>query len=245
MKRSKSEMTVDTQLSSQTKKRRRTVPQNRIIRELARLPDNAIPLSRTVKLRYVSWVPLNGGASGASVSYEFRANDVYDPDLTGSGHQPMGFDQMAALYDHFTVLGSTCKVSFAPFATGTNAIPPMIGLRLADTSGTTSSRQIEELVEQGVNDQYMQVGAATNQLTMWKSNRLFGVFDAAKFFRRSRVALIGDSNFQGSPSGSPTEIAVWSIWCCGLGGNDPAEIQVLVELEYEVTFSERKTIAQS
>ncbi len=35
--------------------------------------------------------------------YVFRLNSLYDPDLTGTGHQPYGFDQFAALYSRYKV----------------------------------------------------------------------------------------------------------------------------------------------
>jgi hypothetical protein len=44
-------------------------------------------------------------------SYIYRGNSVYDPDYSGAGHQPTGFDNLAALYARYRVLSSDIVVS--------------------------------------------------------------------------------------------------------------------------------------
>lgn len=34
----------------------------------------------------------------------FRANGIFDPDVTGTGHQPLYRDQVADLYTNYTVI---------------------------------------------------------------------------------------------------------------------------------------------
>lgn len=41
----------------------------------------------------------------------FRLNSLYDPDLTFTGHQPYGFDQMALLYRNYKVNGVLIKAT--------------------------------------------------------------------------------------------------------------------------------------
>jgi len=61
------------------------------------------PASIKRRLRY-STNALLVATSGAVASYVFRANDLFDPDFTGTGHQPMGFDQLMVWYNHFCVV---------------------------------------------------------------------------------------------------------------------------------------------
>jgi len=35
--------------------------------------------------------------------YAFRLNSMYDPNFSGTGHQPQGYDQMASVYGRYTV----------------------------------------------------------------------------------------------------------------------------------------------
>jgi len=39
--------------------------------------------------------------------HSFRSNNIFDPNLTGGGHQPAGHDQMGGFYRYYRVLG--CK----------------------------------------------------------------------------------------------------------------------------------------
>lgn len=45
-------------------------------------------------------------AASAAANRVFRGNSVFDPDLTGAGHQPVGYDQWAQFYDKYQVLAS-------------------------------------------------------------------------------------------------------------------------------------------
>jgi len=44
--------------------------------------------------------------------YIFAGNSCYDPNVTGTGSQPVGFDQWSALYGKYRVVGSKIKASF-------------------------------------------------------------------------------------------------------------------------------------
>jgi len=69
-------------------------------------------------LYYEYQIPLTG-TSGALDTHYFRANSVYDPDVTGTGHQPVGFDQAMLLFEQFVVFKATITVTFKSNAAGT------------------------------------------------------------------------------------------------------------------------------
>jgi len=68
------------------------------------------------------------------------ANGMFDPNITGTGHQPLYFDQLAAIYDHYTVLNSTCKFTI----TDGSAAAWTISMYIDDdtTTGTTTSANL-------------------------------------------------------------------------------------------------------
>ena len=69
-----------------------------------------MPCSFATKLTYSSNVSINPGAAGTPAAYVYRANGLYDPDLTGGGHQPRGYDQFTPMYNHWTVVGAKVTV---------------------------------------------------------------------------------------------------------------------------------------
>jgi len=51
-------------------------------------------------------------AAGAIAVNVFRANSVYDPDLTNAGTVCAGYAALAGLYGRYRVLSSTCKLTY-------------------------------------------------------------------------------------------------------------------------------------
>jgi len=64
----------------------------------------------TTHLKYVQSNSLNATASGLAVQV-FRVNNPYDPDYTGTGHQPMWYDTYTAIYDGVRVTKATITMT--------------------------------------------------------------------------------------------------------------------------------------
>lgn len=80
----------------------------------------AIP-RRFAKLRYESGNL--GQTTTTTVVYNvFRLNSLYDPDYTNVGHQPRGFDNFAAMYSNYIVLGAKVEVFAQNLTPGTQSI---------------------------------------------------------------------------------------------------------------------------
>lgn len=66
------------------------------------------PVTRA-QLSYLWTGALLESASGIGAFQTFRMTDLYDPDFTGTGAQPVAFDQLCALYSRFRVLKTTVE----------------------------------------------------------------------------------------------------------------------------------------
>lgn len=72
--------------------------------------------------------------------YEFRLNSVYDPNLTGTGHQPYGFDQLANLYLRYRVFACKWIIQIPPTSDALHiAVLPVNG-----ATAVTSFTQVAE-----------------------------------------------------------------------------------------------------
>lgn len=192
------------------------------------------PSTLTRKLRYVDKITLNPASLSALASHRFRANDMYDPDVTGTGHQPMGFDQYMTMYDHFKVVGS--KITCHILGNEDAASPPfVIGVYLDDD--TTAVTDSNNLIEQGLTS-YKIVSTGNGQHAV----KLYKNFSSKKYFSSQKAA----ATLMGDASTSPTEQAIYTIFAQALENSvDVLQLRVHVVIDYIVQFSERKTLTSS
>lgn len=194
-----------------------------------------VPDRKLVRLRYVDAVNINPGI-GAVATNTYSANGLYDVDITGTGHQPLGFDQWMAFYDHYTVLGSKCIVRFW---NGTAASPAIGFINLNDDS--TMSTTLSTIAEQpNTKRRALAISGAggSTQVVLSKG------FSAKRFFGNKNP--MGDDEQAGSAAANPTEQA---YYICGAYPLDHAadlgNISMEVEIQYTVMLHERKDLAQS
>lgn len=79
-----------------------TVPRN-----VPHLYNNTYTVRLTYADNYRHDIAQNGSASA---SQTFRMNSIYDPDITGTGHQPILRDLWASQYDYYAVLQCDYKI---------------------------------------------------------------------------------------------------------------------------------------
>lgn len=77
---------------------------------ITHIKGQGIPDMLSVKLSYVEHIPITTLGGLPYMLYNFRGNSLFDPNVTGTGHQPMYFDQYAALYNRYRVMGSAVKI---------------------------------------------------------------------------------------------------------------------------------------
>lgn len=194
------------------------------------------PPSMIRKLRYADRISIDPGASGVATTHSFVANGLFDPDLTGTGHQPMGFDQLMPLYDHYKVIGSKITVQFlGPNGSSPASTDQVIACIYLDDDDTAVS-SILPLIENG-NCAYTLLNNGHNP-----SKKLTKGFSSKRFFASKKYS----AELTGTTSTNPTEVANYKICVQALdAASDPSEVDMLVTIDYIVQFSERKTLAQS
>lgn len=85
-------------------------------------------------------------SSGALAStYVLRANDLYDPDFTNTGHQARGFDQIIAMFRNFCVLGSKI-VTYWGYGQG-SATSYDMNCSVILKDGTTAMSNAQDIME--------------------------------------------------------------------------------------------------
>jgi hypothetical protein len=95
------------------------------------------PDSVCVKLPFTQTLT-PGTTSGGLYSYQYRGNSCFDPDYTGVGSQPNGFDQWSQFYNTYVVLSSEIVVEFLA---GTNAATELVIVPAFNTSLPANSKE--------------------------------------------------------------------------------------------------------
>lgn len=91
------------------KRRPKYNPRSRVTSKVMRQPTG-IPDKMYIKLKY-STNQLIASSGNTPGLYIFRGNSVFDPDYSGIGDQPVGFDQWAQFYKDYKVLASKITVT--------------------------------------------------------------------------------------------------------------------------------------
>jgi len=222
--------------------KKRTVRKRRVARR-RKLPLSGFPNSMTVRLKYTTEVQINPTA-GSSAAHQFRANGVFDPDATGTGHQPRGFDQWMARYNHAYVIGSKITVTPTPISTS-NAIPGAYGIMLNDSlsefANYTITDDIIESKASGIKGRDWRLGGYIYNQNE-KQNTIVKHFSAKKAFG---LNVVGNQSYDNTALAGPAEEQIFDVWVGSLGGNDPGLLNLVVSLEYIVVFTEPNFLAQS
>lgn len=174
------------------------------------------------------------GTSTSAGSLVFSANGLYDPDITGTGHQPIGFDQLMLFYNHYVVTTSKIIVQ----GINLSSTPACISVnRSADNTPLTFPSQI---VENG-NLKYCILPRVECQNDF---NTMSIATDIAKF---GGVDDIMDSAvYRGNVNNNPGEgsfyhVQVWSP----LSSAATVNVSMMVTIEYDAWFIEPKPVPQS
>jgi hypothetical protein len=198
---------------------------------LKRIP--LFPMKFRGSLRYADSGLTMTSSSGTVASYVFSCNGLYDPDITGTGHQPAGFDQMMLSYDHYTVTRARIGVTFLSQSGG---VDPVVAINLR--SNPTPVTVINQLLEDGL-DVSDHVYAA-NVFGSIKTLSL--ACNIAKF--GGVPNLLDAEEYRGSLTANPTEQSYFHVQCW----NNSAETSVIsmeVVIEYEAWFTEPRSLTQS
>lgn len=197
-----------------------------------------MPNKFATKLRYSEYSTLNTGAGGTAAAHVVKANGLYDPNYTGTGHQPRGFDQLMTMYDHFTVIGAKISVDWSTNSSASIG-PLQVGISVKDSATTYSDGNDYAEGRNVVSRVIRSTSASGNAGYMHLSKQ----FSTAKFLGRSKV--LADPELKGSVSADPTEGAYFHIWCAPLSTNDEPALTIKYRVDYLVVFTEPKQPDQS
>lgn len=195
------------------------------------------PAQTRRRLFYYDYGLTRSGTAGAESSYFFIANGLFDPNITGTGHQPMGFDQLMLCYDQYTVVSS--KITAHIYNT-TSSVAVRTGVMLSpDASALTDFSQT---IENGLNN--TRVLSAINVAGYHQDFSLN--CDCRRYFgRKTERELVNSPELTGSSAANPTEGVYYTIVAWDPFGASNYSTFFDVIIEYDAIFWEPKKLTVS
>lgn len=202
----------------------------------SRFRQGIVKAGKIVTMRYYFFAAPT--AVLAVQNIQFRANSLFDPDFTGVGAQPRGFDQWVTLYDAFCVLSSTLTIQVRnPLDRKSSCV----GIRVSEQSAETDTT-IQDMVEnKGGNTRFlhsMEQGAMTMKFS-YNTKKFWG-------FRGSLNSLSDDAqDFQCTSAGNPAKQAYYTISTVRGGSSDNNPLNINGWIDYRVMCLEPKKFGGS
>lgn len=173
-------------------------------------------------LRYCEYVTLNPGV-GTTATYIFSANGMFDPNISGVGHQPRGYDQWMQLYSRYVVTKSKIIVQAANDSNASNTA--IFGVSVS--TDQTTSTVVEDHTESRLVSYTLLSKDAPRSVTQ--------TFDLQAW--KKGVNIMTDDVISGSTGANPPENYFFNVFAAALAnGTDLGVINLFVTIEYEATL---------
>lgn len=173
-------------------------------------------------LRYSEYITLNPGV-GTTAYHTFSANGLYDPDISGVGHQPRGFDQWMQLYTRYVVTKAKITIQ----ATNDNNASSSALVGVAVTTDQLTSSDIRDFTEGRIASYTIVAKDAPRTISQ--------TFDLQSW--KKGVKIMSDDVISGSSSSNPGETYFFNVFASAMtNGLDVQTVPLYVTIEYEATL---------
>lgn len=176
-------------------------------------------------------------STAVTVRYTFSMNSLFDPNVTGTGAQPVFFDQLSTLYNRYRVYGSAIDVKCLSYNSVSTASPNPAEVVLCPSAVAASGGSLSTQ-DWAAQPRAIRKFCTTNiPLPTLRAahsiSEVLGVKDVE-----------GADRLQALVSASPSEGAFWNIVANSVT-SATADLQVHVKIVYDVEFYDRQVPALS
>jgi hypothetical protein len=189
-----------------------------------------IPPNISVKLRYTSTYS-HTHTTGTMQSWAFRGNSVYDPDYTYTGHQPVGFDELAAFYDYYRVTASHIEV----FSSSLTANVPIAVVVFPSRALSGQSDYVASL--ESTRSAYHIIATNSVPTTIIKNTAT-----TKSLFSGQDVT---DQDFGAACTTNPNKPWSWTVTTNSANGASTSSVALTVVISFDVIFSQKDLLNTS
>ncbi len=198
-------------------------------RGLSTIPDKLF-----TTMQYSDVVAIQA-TTGVPQAYQFQTS-AFDPNLTGVGHQPLGFDQWSTFYTKYRVHGIKYKVTFVNTSTTFQAdvavIPKNVSTVITNPN-TLWERAYGKKRICGVEGSGQAVKAIS------------GYLNPARALGFSKLQYNTDDLTMSNIASSPSTMAFLQLYVNDVAATDTIIVNARVELTYYTEFLVRQVLGES
>lgn len=189
-------------------------------------PGYGFPDELIATIAYCDNIILESDVGTPVPTKTYSLNNVYDPDQSLGGHQPMFFDQFAEVYGKYFVVGAKIVVEYTvdqAFATG----PWMVGLESVAMSNLTSTNPTSLMECPDASCENIGGDHGTCKvIATYSPQKLGGTWQ--------------DDDLGALVSSYPNRQYYAHLWATPLGATTDTLVNASIRIEYRVRFSMRK-----
>lgn len=201
---------------------------------------NVLPRMFRRTLRYSETYTLTTGVAGVVGTVQnMSLNSAYDPNQSGTGHQPYGFDQLAAFYNKYIVHSVRYRLLCTTLG-GTAEVAVCFGI--IPTGGTGLAGYSVDTITERAMCSVFPVGPSGNDRARLVQGRvqIHRVFGVSK-----RQYLDNLSQYAGSTSGNPTNLAAFQFGVGSYSGTSGETLSVQLTFDMDIEFFDPVTMPAS
>jgi len=194
------------------------------------------PQRYVTKLRYVS--DAITVTTGTSYDRIFRGNGCFDPDATGAGHQPMGFDQLAGIYSRYRVLGAKITMRVVPVDATAGRQNMYFGVIPQISPTSYNGAVYSQLREQPY--------AKFNYRTLYQGPTTIKKYmTGAQIEGVKKAVILADAEYTADVTALPQSQWYWHCIMGTMDGTSLINATMYCEIDYYVAFEGRIQLSQS
>lgn len=197
---------------------------------------NSFPMGKTFRstTRYCEHRNiLNPGIGGTPATLVFSLNGLYDPNISGVGHQALGFDQFMNMYDHYTVTHARARIIF----TNTDSENDQYVFAYIKDNNTPST-QFNDIIENGM----CRLGTVGEEGASSANRELAIDVNCHRFFNQN---VLNEENYAGAAASNPADQVYLHVGAMPVVSIDSQAVYFTAVIEYDVVYHEPKQLLGS
>jgi hypothetical protein len=207
---------------------------------LVKIPIGLAPASLRVVLTYSFTTSLTSTA-GSTATQLFAGNGAFDPDITGVGAQPLGYDQWSSFYLRYRVLASSIEVNLATPDITTNdqgivravVTPSNTSTTFTNLSAAAAQPYAKQRLLNGVSGG---VGPFAPIRSSMETDLIMGV---------TKQSVMSEENYGAAVSANPAELWYWHISLATADLASTSTVACFGSVHYLVDFYDRSLLSLS